>query len=309
VALFTIVQQTTNKINIMGNFKIDITLGQTLATSSVKATGILERPLTDDDMKTLGFYTDKVGVAIGQIYGHEPTNVYYSYPGGGGHDLYKKYNWEPVTVVCTPGTPTLTLHDAEDNINVGTTIINDFDYKITGTSKVDNTFSITLGNSWSHESTLAISQEIDYGVSLEGVGNFGGKTTFNYSDTVGTGKSVSTTQTVNVGSSVEIPVPPHTSARAELHVGSKKVIVTVPFTCYLKGTIACNYKHQKHLNGIEGQHHFFHFPVVKVLNHAGITNNFTNVSTFTGGYYTDTTIKVLNVESGEELHMQASKSQ
>lgn len=234
----------------MTNFKINITLGQTLATSSAKASGTLERALTDDDMNKLGFYTNKVGVAIGQIYGHEPTNVYYSYPGG--HDLYKKYGWEPVTVVCTPGTPTLTLQDAEDTTYVGTTINNDSDDNTTGTSKVDNTFSITMGNTWSHESTLAISQEIDYGVSLEGVGNFGGKTTFSYSDTVGTGKSISTTQTVNVESGIETEVPPHTSARAELRVGSKKVIVTVPFTCYLKGTIAYNYKHQKQLNGFSG---------------------------------------------------------
>jgi len=288
-------------------FKVEITLGKTLATSSIKATGIFERPLTDEDKKKLGLNSDKVGNAIETIYGHGPTDIYYDYPGG-SHNLFEKYGWAPVTVVCTPISAELKLQDADDTTYVGTTIINNSDINAKGTSNVDNSFSISMGNSWSHETTLSISQEIDYGVSLEGVGNIGGKTTFGYSSSYGKGGSVSEQQTVNVSSGVEIDVPPHTAARAELRVGSKKVIATVVFKCYIKGTIACNYKHQKQLNGISGQHHFFHFPVANVLNHAGIKNVFTDVSTITGGYYTDTIIAIVNVESGADLHLSSGKS-
>jgi hypothetical protein len=79
-----------------GGLSIEIVAGMDKASSSVKASGIIKTPVTDSDL--YGFGVSKIGHCLGVWSGHNPgDNVYTTYANDTKHNLFKKYNWTPLS--------------------------------------------------------------------------------------------------------------------------------------------------------------------------------------------------------------------
>jgi hypothetical protein len=247
-----------------GGLSIEIVAGMNKASSSVRASGVIKTPVTDSDL--YGFGVSKIGHCLGVWSGHNPgKNVYTTYANDTKHNLFRKYNWTPVSRTLKAKSAKIleitakpTIIGTADNTNISD-VEGTFHYSI----HEDITNSAT--SSWNTSNSLKISKDIDVGVKVSGVGA-SSKTEIAYTHSWGKGGSKEQKTTVGSGSDISVVLQPGQSATAELTSSKGSMKVEVTYEATLTGSVAVSYSEPTAQYGkTHGEHRFWQVPIETVF--------------------------------------------
>jgi hypothetical protein len=290
-----------NKGDKKMGININITAGKDKESSSVGASGSLQHLITDAEVLTFKVGDSDLKNDIDKYFGKKPKDAYLKSPTPWG-DLYKKYGWEQVGTLLRVKSATITEITSEPVIIAQKDFVNDSSHDASFNAKITDTVTDTSTNTWMQTNSIQVGQKITYGITIQGVANVGGETSFSYTGTWGEAGSHSKSVVVGTETGVSVSLGPHQSAKAELTASRGTMKVRIVYEASLIGRAAVNY------NPKYKGHHFYGLPIASVLSRGGANNSVEVTEDVEIGFYsnsqvivTDGSGKVIERISAENL--------
>lgn len=273
--------------------KIDITASTNEKDVKVHYSGIETKVITEADMNLFKINQNIIRDAVQKYYGRKPSDVFLKSPTPWG-DLYKKYNWKEVQTQLI--VDKIKIKGIKNNTVI--IINNDFNNFSNKTIKVNTgmtqTVENTVSTTWSKDKEVSVTQNFDYDVNVI-FAKIAGSTGISYTTTWG--KSVEKSESITVGSStgVEVELSPKQAVTASLQATRGLVQIEIEYKLKLIGLVAINFKRKI-------KDHHFYSPSIETIMKAGDLKNFVKKTEIIQiGFYTDTSIKVFDKETGLPL--------
>lgn len=263
---------------------VNIIAGPDKTSSKVNVSGSIQHVITDEEVETFKIGDTNLKNAIKAYFGKLPNDAYLHSETPWG-DLYKKYGWEQVQLVFAAESAEILEITSEPQILKTQTFKNNSSKKATFNVAISDTVSNTTSSSWSTNNQLTIGQDFKYGMSFLGTGAEG-TSSFSYSQSWGRESSNSLNVTVGSTSGVNIDLEPGESVTAKLSASRGVMKVKIVYNAYLIGCTAVNY------NPTYKGHHFWCFPISRVMAAGNILNSNKSIEEIEIGYYSNSSIEI-----------------
>lgn len=283
-------------------FKVDITQGLTVDTSSVNASGAVQHVITDAEVVSFGI-TDKIlKKAIKRYFvqpnnPREPNDAYLRSPTPWG-DLYTTYNWAQVQTILVVDSATITKITSEPEIVKTQKFVNKGPVKGTFNVGIMDQVANTSSSTWSKTHTITAGQKVTYKIIWTGEGEIGGETSFSYSFAWGEGGSQTKAVTIGSQAGVSVVLEPGQGVEVQLSASRGVMKVRIVYKAYLIGYSAVNYN-PTYPGPYPDSHHFWALDIGEVMAADGITNLQTFTEDIEVGFYSNSKIELKDLTGGQ----------
>lgn len=273
---------------------ISVTVGETMASTSVNATGSDYGLLSDPESVYLFEGPGNLGNILAQHFGWPPARWFLRDPCNEGQNWYATYGWQPVTrtrqvISATVQSVSVTPQIASTQICDNSQGTQPLEFMPSLSSTVTNSVSSTS----SITETLGITQEISYDISFLGTGG-GGTTALSYSQSWEDSYTKTAEESFAVSASVSVPVPAGETATAELMLSQGTLVIEVEYQVTVAGMVTAGFDNP--YNG----HYIWAVEVNGLLTGAvpPIPNVVTSTETLTIDFYANASIVVRSSDGG-----------
>ena len=270
---------------------VSIVAGHDPSASSISASGSVQHIITDAERNLFGLADKQLKAAVKAYYGKEPNDVFLHSPTPWS-DLYKTYKWQQVQLVMAAQSAEVLDITSEPVIVKSQEFENNSSRPATFTVGISESVTNTSTSSWSKGGSISIGEKVSYGISIKGFEGKG-ETSLSYTQTWGVGGTESRSVTVGSTSGVTIELQPGEGIIAELSASRGVMKARIWYIAYLTGCTALNY-----YPPYKG-HHFYCFPIQKVMAAKKITNAISSTEDIEIGYYSNSKIELRDMLTRE----------
>lgn len=271
---------------------IKMNIGVNITTNNndsiVSAHGHLCNVITENERNTFGLGDHQIKTAIESIHGKRPNDVFVRSPTP-WDDLYSRFNW-PQVQRFTKVRRVDVVENKEITVVVSEAILkNNSSHRGTFTTNLSTSVRNTTSSHWSQSHGISIGQKISYGFKWLDV-EFGGETSFGYSNGWGHGSTQSNENSTNVGGNIQVQLEPNEIVRAQIVAKRANAKVKVEYESYLTGYVAMNY-----YPPYKG-HHFWAWDVEEILEKNDRPNLFISTENITVELHSNVELKLKKLE-------------
>lgn len=276
-------------------FEIDIQASRDPNKCTVSAVGMQMHTISDVEQQAFRLYGDGIKQAIGSLMGRAPDSVWLHDPTPGGADgtndgrynnCYSLFGWTPVTTTLRVISAIPTGINSHPVIANHTQWDNHTDHVVHYSAGMSIQKSETASHSWTNGDKVTVGGKFTMKIGVEGFGDIGSESSWNYEHTWSDTKTESNTITVGVTASAASDVPAGRTETAYLfsYLGSATYRVT--YQASLSGLVAFQYR-----NWYSG-HRYYGYDVRTVLGRMGVSDTITITQDINVGFYSDAIVEV-----------------